>query len=210
MLAYVKDPAEIYRQSFEIIRREAPIDRLPADVASLAVRLIHACGMIDIADSLAFSDDVVESGRHALQEGAPILCDTAMTAAGIIRRHLPAGNEILIASENPASADHAKKMGNTRSAAGVDLWGEQLDGGVVAIGNAPTALFRLVERIDLDGYRPAAILGFPVGFVGAAESKELLAEGSLGVPFITLRGRRGGSAMAAAAVNALLIGEGAA
>ena len=210
MLAYVKDPAEIYRQSFEIIRREAPIDRLPADVASLAVRLIHACGMIDIADSLVFSEDVVESGRKALEGGATILCDTAMTAAGIIRRHLPAGNEILVASENPAAADHARIIGNTRSAAGVDLWGERLDGSVVAIGNAPTALFRLIERIDLDGYRPAVILGFPVGFVGAAESKELLAEGSLGVAFITLRGRRGGSAMAAAAVNALLIGEGAA
>ncbi len=210
MLAYVKDPAEIYRQSFEIIRREASLDHLLPDLASLAVRLIHACGMIDIADSLAFSDGVMESGREALRTGAPILCDTAMTAAGIIRRHLPAENEILVASENPAAADHAESIGNTRSAAGVDLWGERLDGSLVVIGNAPTALFRLIERIDLDGYRPAAILGFPVGFVGAVESKELLAEGSFGVPFITLRGRRGGSAMAAAAVNALLIGEGAA
>jgi len=210
MLAYVKDPAEIYRQSFEIIRREAPIARLPDDIASVVVRLIHACGMTDIAESIAFSDDVVANGRNALEKGAPILCDTAMTAAGIIRRHLPAENEILIASENPAAADHAGKIGNTRSAAAVDLWGERLDGSVVVIGNAPTALFRLLERIDLDGYRPAAILAFPVGFVGAAESKELLAAGALGIAFITLRGRRGGSAMAAAALNALLIGEGAA
>ncbi len=210
MLAYVKDPAEIYRQSFEIIRREAPIARLPADIASLVVRLIHACGMTDIVEGIAFSDDIVVRGRDALQKGASILCDTGMTAAGIIRRHLPAENEIMIASENPAAADHAGKIGNTRSAAGVDLWGERLDGGVVVIGNAPTALFRLIERIDLDGFRPAAILAFPVGFVGAAESKELLAAGDFGIPFITLRGRRGGSAMAAAALNALLIGEGAA
>ena len=140
-----------------------------------------------------------------------MLCDTAMTAAGIIRRHLPARERNRDRRARiRAAAAHAGKIGNTRSAAGVDLWGERLDGGVVVIGNAPTALFRLIERIDLDGYRPAAILAFPVGFVGAAESKELLARRALGIPFITLRGRRGGSAMAAAAVNALLIGEGAA
>ena len=210
MLVYEKNPAEIYRQSFEIIRREAPVERLPEDIATLAVRLIHACGMIDIADNLAFSADVVSSGREALARGAPILCDTSMTAAGIIRRHLPAQNEILAATENDESKVHATAIGNTRSAAGVDLWGERLDGSVVAIGNAPTALFRLIERIDLDGFRPAAILAFPVGFVGASESKDLLAAGTLGIPFVTLKGRRGGSAMAAAAVNALLIGEGAA
>jgi precorrin-8X/cobalt-precorrin-8 methylmutase len=208
MLAYVKDPAEIYRQSFEIIRREAAIGRLPADIAPLAVRLIHACGMIDVANELAFSEDVVSRGRRALSDGVAILCDTAMTAAGIMRRHLPAGNEILVATEDPGAQDRARTIGNTRSAAGVDLWGDRLDGSIVAIGNAPTALFRLIERIDFDGYRPAAILAFPVGFVGAAESKELLATGSWGIPFITLSGRRGGSAMAAAAVNALLIGEG--
>jgi len=209
MLAYEKDPAEIYRQSFEIIRREAAIDRLPADIATLAVRLIHACGMTDIAGDLAFTGDVVASGRQALAQGAPILCDTAMTAAGIIRRHLPAKNEVSVAAENKESKAHAAAIGNTRSAAGVDLWGDRLDGSVVAIGNAPTALFRLIERIDLDGFRPAAILAFPVGFVGASESKALLAAGVLGIPFITLKGRRGGSAIAAAAVNALLIGEGA-
>jgi precorrin-8X/cobalt-precorrin-8 methylmutase len=210
MLAYEKDPAEIYRLSFEIIRREAAIGRLPSDIASLAVRLIHACGMTDIAGQLAFSDDVLTRGREALAKGAPILCDTAMTAAGVIRRHLPANNDVVAGTENPGVGERAKKIGNTRSAAGVDLWGERLDGSVVAIGNAPTALFRLIERIDLDGFRPAAILAFPVGFVGAAESKELLAQGALGIPFLTLRGRRGGSAMAAAAVNGLLIGEGAA
>jgi precorrin-8X/cobalt-precorrin-8 methylmutase len=210
MLAYLKDPAEIYRLSFEIIRREAGIGRLPADIASLAVRLIHACGMPDIVDHLAFSDDVVASGRYALAKGAPILCDTAMTAAGVIRRHLPAGNDVVAGTENPQVVERAREIKNTRSAAGVDLWGERLDGAVVAIGNAPTALFRLIERIDLDGFRPSAILAFPVGFVGAAESKEMLAAGVLGIPYLTLRGRRGGSALAAAAVNALLIGEGAA
>jgi precorrin isomerase len=206
MLAYVKDPEEIYRLSFEIIGREAAIGRLPADVAPLAIRLIHACGMPDIVEQLAFSDDVVGRAREALGRGAPILCDTAMTAAGIIRRHLPADNEVVTGTAHPDVAERARAIGNTRSAAGVELWGERLDGSVVAIGNAPTALFHLIERIDLDGFRPAAILAFPVGFVGAAESKELLAAGALGIPFITLRGRRGGSAMAAAAVNALLIG----
>ena len=206
MLAYVKDPQEIYRLSFEIIGREAGIGRLPADVAPLAIRLIHACGMPDIVEQLAFSDDVVSRAREALGRGAPILCDTPMTAAGIIRRHLPADNDVVTGTEHPDVAERARAIGNTRSAAGVELWGERLDGSVVAIGNAPTALFHLIERIDLDGYRPAAILAFPVGFVGAAESKELLAASGLGIPFITLRGRRGGSAMAAAAVNALLIG----
>ncbi len=206
MLAYVKDPQEIYRLSFEIIGREATIGRLPADVVPLAIRLIHACGMPDIVEQLAFSDDVVGRAREAMGRGAPILCDTAMTAAGIIRRYLPADNEVVTGTEHPDVAERARAIGNTRSAAGVELWGERLDGSVVAIGNAPTALFHLIERIDLDGFRPAAILAFPVGFVGAAESKELLAAGALGIPFITLRGRRGGSAMAAAAVNALLIG----
>lgn len=206
MLAYVKDPDEIYRLSFGIIGRDASLGRLPADIAHLAIRLIHACGMTDIVDQLAFSDDVVARSREALAKGAPIFCDTVMTAAGVIRRYLPAENEVVAGTEHPEAAAHAKKIGNTRSAAGVDLWGERLDGSVVAIGNAPTALFHLIERIDLDGFRPAAILAFPVGFVGAAESKELLAAGALGIPFLTLRGRRGGSAMAAAAVNALLIG----
>ncbi len=204
MLAYVRDPAEIYRLSFETIRREARLDRLPDDVAPLALRLIHACGMPDILEDLVFTPDVAAAGRGALEKGAPILCDTAMTAAGIIRRQLPAGSEVLAGTENPASVAKAAEIGNTRSAAAIDLWGERLDGAVVAIGNAPTALFRLIERIDLDGYRPAAILAFPVGFVGAVESKALLVEAGLGIPYMTLRGRRGGSALAAAAVNALL------
>jgi len=204
MLAYVRDPAEIYQLSFEAIRREARLDRLPDDIVPLALRLIHACGMPDILDDLVFSPDVAAAGRGAIEKGASILCDTAMTAAGIIRRAVPAGCEVLAGTEHPEVAAKAKEIGNTRSAAAVDLWGESLDGAVVAIGNAPTALFRLIERIDLDGYRPAAILAFPVGFVGAAESKSLLVEAGLGIPYVTLRGRRGGSALAAAAVNALM------
>ena len=208
MIAYLRDPAEIYRLSFEMIRREAPIDGLPEEVAGLALRLIHACGLTDILSDLAYSDDVVRAGRAALAAGAPVLCDTAMTAGGIIRRHLPAGNEILAGTENPDTVEAARRIGNTRSAAAVDLWGPRIGGAVIAIGNAPTALFRLIERIDLDGHRPAAILAFPVGFVGAAESKAMLIEAGLGIPFVALRGRRGGSALAAAAVNALLIGDG--
>jgi precorrin-8X/cobalt-precorrin-8 methylmutase len=208
MLVYEKDPDDIYRLSFEIIGREAALGCLPADIAPLAMRLIHACGMTDIVEQLAFSDDVAGKAKAALAKGSSVLCDTSMTAAGIIQRHLPAGNEVVAGTEHPEAVERARAIGNTRSAAGVDLWGERLDGSVVAIGNAPTALFHLIERIDLDGFRPAAILAFPVGFVGAAESKELLAAGALGIPFLTLRGRRGGSAMAAAAVNALLIGAG--
>ena len=208
MHAYLRDPAEIYRLSFETIRREVPIDCLPEDIGGLALRLIHACGMTDILEDLAYSPDVVQAGRAALAGGAPVLCDTAMTAGGIIRRHLPAANEILAGTENPDTAERARRIGNTRSAAAVDLWGYRIEGAVVAIGNAPTALFRLIERIERDGYRPAVILAFPVGFVGAAESKALLIEAGLRIPHITLRGRRGGSALAAAAVNALLIGDG--
>jgi precorrin-8X/cobalt-precorrin-8 methylmutase len=207
MAAYLRDPAEIYRLSFETIRREAPIDRLPKDIAGLALRLIHACGMTDILADLAYSPDVVQAGRAALAAGAPVLCDTAMTAGGIIRRHLPAGNEVLAGTENPNTAEEARRIGNTRSAAAVDLWADRIGGAIVAIGNAPTALFRLMERINLDGHLPAAILAFPVGFVGAAESKALLIEAGFGIPYAALRGRRGGSALAAAAVNALLIGD---
>jgi precorrin-8X/cobalt-precorrin-8 methylmutase len=204
MLAYLRDPAEIYRVSFETIRREAAMDGLPDDIASLATRLIHACGMTDLLIDLVFATDIVAAGRAALFRGAPVLCDTAMTASGIRRRHLPAANEVLAGTENPETAEHARRIGNTRSAAAVDLWADRLDDAIVAIGNAPTALFRLIEQIDLHGYRPAAILAFPVGFVGAAESKTLLIEGDRGIPYVSLRGRRGGSALAAAAVNALL------
>ena len=201
MRAYVKDPAEIYRLSFEAIRREARLDRLPDDIVPLALRLIHACGMPDLLEDLVFSPDVAAAGRGAIEKGAPILCDTAMTAAGIIRRALPAGCEVLAGTEHPEVAAKATEIGNTRSAAAVDLWGESLDGAVVAIGNAPTALFRLLEVIAAGAPRPAAIIGMPVGFVGAAESKEALL--ASGLTAIIVRGRRGGSAMAAAAVNAL-------
>ena len=204
MLAYEKDPAEIYRLSFETIRREARLEKLPEDIVPLVLRLIHACGMPDILDDLVFTSDVMRAGRGAIERGAPVLCDTAMTAAGVIRRTLPGHCEVLAGTENPHAAAKATEIGNTRSAAAVDLWGERLDGAVIAIGNAPTALFRLIERIDLDGYRPATILAFPVGFVGAAESKALLIEAGLGIPYVTLSGRRGGSALAAAAVNALV------
>jgi precorrin-8X/cobalt-precorrin-8 methylmutase len=205
MLAYERNPAEIYRLSFETIRREARLDGLPDDIVPLALRLIHACGMPDILDNLVFSSDVTGAGRSAIDKGAAILCDTAMTAAGIIRRALPERCDVLVGTENPDAVAKAAEIGNTRSAAAVDLWGERLDGAVVAIGNAPTALFRLIERIDLDGYRPAAVLAFPVGFVGAAESKALLIEAGLGIPYVTLSGRRGGSALAAAALNALVL-----
>jgi precorrin-8X/cobalt-precorrin-8 methylmutase len=201
MAAYLRDPAEIYRLSFETIRHEAPVDRLPKDIAGLALRLIHACGMTDILADLAYSADVVQAGRAALVAGAPVLCDSAMTAGGIIRRHLPADNEVLAGTENPDTAEKARRIGNTRSAAAVDLWADRIGGAIVAIGNAPTALFRLMERIDLDGRRPAAILAFPVGFVGAAESKALLIEAGLDIPYVALRGRRGGRARAAAPVK---------
>ncbi len=201
---YLRDPAAIYAESFAIIRREASLDRLPADIAMVAVRLIHACGMTDIVGDLAFSDDLAASARKALNGGAPLLCDSAMVAAGIMRRRLPADNEAICTLADPRVPALAVHLGTTRSAAAVELWADRLAGAVVAIGNAPTALFYLLEGIAAGGRRPAAILAFPVGFVGAAESKQALIDGNDGVPYVTLRGRRGGSAMAAAAVNALL------
>lgn len=207
---YERDPNAIYRESFARIEAEAgaTLARLPEPVARLAVRLIHACGMTDIAQDLAFTPDLPEAARASLAGSAPILCDAAMVAAGIMRRHLPAGVEVVAALDQPGVAELAMKAGTTRSAAAIELLGERVEGAVVAIGNAPTALFRLLELIELDGIRPAAILAFPVGFVGAAESKEALIEADLGVPYITLRGRRGGSSLAAAAVNALILPEG--
>ena len=195
---YVRDPEEIYRRSFAIIRAEADLDALPPGMQVLAVRLIHACGMPDIVGDLAFSDDVAEAGLRALASGAPILVDTDMVAAGIIRSRLAAGNRVV------CTLAAAKARGSTRSAAAVDLWRPHLAGAVVAIGNAPTALFRLLELLRAGAPKPAVILGFPVGFVGAAESKEALIAEPCGTPFATLRGRRGGSALAAAAVNALV------
>ena len=197
---YVRDGAEIYRQSFATIRAEAELDRFPADLAQVVVRMIHACGMTDLARDVACSPGLVGQARAALRGGAPILCDAQMVAAGITRARLPAGNEIVCTLRDPAVAGLAARLGTTRSAAAVDLWGERLDGAVVAIGNAPTALFRLLE-ITTGGPRPAAVIGIPVGFVGAAESKQALA--ASGLPHLVVHGRRGGSAMTVAAVNAV-------
>jgi precorrin-8X/cobalt-precorrin-8 methylmutase len=203
MIDYIRDGDEIYRQSFAIIRAEADLVSLPQDLAHVAVRLIHACGMTDIGRDLAASADAVQAGRAALAQGAPILCDAQMVAQGITRKRLPASNDILCTLNDPAVANIAQSIGNTRSAAALDLWLPHLAGSVVAIGNAPTALFYLLELLDRGAPKPAVILGFPVGFVGAAESKAELENHPRDIPFITLRGRRGGSAIAVAAVNAL-------
>ncbi|KAA3509068.1 precorrin-8X methylmutase [Agrobacterium vitis] len=205
----MRQPAEIYRQSFEIIRREANLDRFPVAMQPLVIRLIHACGMIDLADDIVFSQGAFEAGAAALAAGAPILCDAEMVRYGIIRSLLPAENEVVCMINDVRVRPLAAWAGNTRSAAQVNLWAGQLEGAVVAIGNAPTALFRLLELLDQGAPKPALILGLPVGFVGAAESKAELAANSRGVPFIAVQGRRGGSAMASAAVNALAGGLGA-
>ena len=174
-LRYERDPAAIYAQSFETVRREARLDRFPPGMAQLATRVIHACGMVEVADRLAFSPDAFEAGAAALANGAPVLADCEMVGAGIIRRTLPAGNEVIVTLNDARVPDRAAALGNTRSAAAVELWAEHLDGAVVAIGNAPTALFHLLELLDAGAPKPAVILGFPVGFVGAAESKAELA-----------------------------------
>ncbi len=203
MLDYIRDGNEIYRHSFAIIRAEADLSMLPADLELVAVRLIHACGMTDIVGDLAYSIDAVAAGRAALINGAPILCDAQMVANGVTRKRLPANNAVICTLNDPEVPSIAQSIQNTRSAAAIELWRSQIGGAVVSIGNAPTALFRLLELLDRGMPKPALILGFPVGFVGAAESKAALAENSRGVPFLTIHGRRGGSAMAAAAVNAL-------
>lgn len=200
---YIRDGAAIYRQSFATIRAEADLSAIPDDLKPVAVRVIHACGMVDAAQDLLFSADVGSAARAALRAGAPILCDSEMVAHGVTRARLPADNAVICTLRDPAVPDLAKSIGNTRSAAALDLWGDRLGGSVVAIGNAPTALFYLLEMLAAGAPKPAAILGFPVGFVGAMESKEALAENPFGVPYLAIRGRRGGSAMAAAAVNAL-------
>ncbi|WP_417268958.1 precorrin-8X methylmutase [Celeribacter sp.] len=206
MRPYEKDPAAIYAASFEIVRKEARLDRFDAGMERLAIRLIHACGMVEVADRLAYSANAYAAGHTALANGAPILCDCEMVGAGIIRRYLPADNEVIVTLNDPRTPDHAKAIGNTRSAAAVEFWADHLEGAVVAIGNAPTALFHLLEMIEQGAPIPAVILGFPVGFVGAAESKAELASNSRGCEFVALRGRRGGSAIASAAVNALAVG----
>lgn len=201
---YIRDPDEIYRQSFGIVRAEADLSGVPDDMADLVIRLIHACGMPEIVGDLRWSDDVASAARAALAAGAPVICDAQMVADGVIAARLPAENQILSMIRLPNLAALAKEQGTTRSAAQVELWKPFLPGSVVAIGNAPTALFRLLEVIAEDPSRkPAAILGFPVGFVGAAESKDALDTEPHDVPYATILGRRGGSAMAAAAVNAL-------
>ncbi|MDF0600861.1 precorrin-8X methylmutase [Psychromarinibacter sp. C21-152] len=206
MRPYLKDPAAIYAESFATVRREARLDRFGPGMAQLATRVIHACGMVEVADRLAASDGAFEAGQMALQTGAPVLCDCEMVGAGIIRRALPAENEIVVTLNDRSVAGLARDLDTTRSAAAVELWRDRLDGAVVAIGNAPTALFHLLERLEAGWPRPALILGFPVGFVGAAESKAELAANPRGCGFVALRGRRGGSAMASAAVNALAAG----
>ena len=203
MRPYEKDPAAIYAASFATVRAEANLARFDPAMEAVAVRLIHACGMVEIADRLAQSPDAAAIGQTALRSGAPILCDCEMVASGIIRRTLPAENTVTVTLNHPDTPSLAQNLSTTRSAAAVDLWKPHLKGAIVAIGNAPTGLFHLLERLDQDWPKPALILGFPVGFVGAAESKAELATNPRGAEFIALRGRRGGSAMAAAAVNAL-------
>jgi len=206
MRPYIKEPAAIYVESFATVRREARLERFERGMDALAVRLIHACGMVEVADSLAFSPDAFAVGSAALRAGAPILCDCEMVAAGVIRRNLPTGNEVIVTLNELSVPERAVAIGNTRSAAAVELWRDQIAGAVVAIGNAPTALFHLLELLDQGWPKPAVILGFPVGFVGAAESKAELAGDPRGCEFVALCGRRGGSAMASAAVNALAAG----
>lgn len=203
MLDYIRDGQEIYRRSFAIIRAEADLSRIPADLEKLAVRVAHASGMVDVIKDLGFSAGAGAAGRAALAAGAPILADCRMVADGITRSRLPADNQVICTLNDPSVPELAAKLGNTRSAAALDLWLPHLAGSVVAIGNAPTVLYRLLEMLDEGAPKPALIIGCPVGFVGAAESKDELAANSRGVPYVIVRGRRGGSAMAAAAVNAL-------
>ena len=201
---YLRDPKEIYRQSFSTIRREADLSNFTEDIANIAVRLIHACGMTDIVNDIIYSPDAASSAREALKQGAPVLCDARMVAEGIISSRLPANNEVLCWNKHPECTTLANKMGTTLSAAAVEFWRPQLAGAIVVVGNAPTTLFRLLEVLAEGVEPPAVIFGFPVGFVGAAESKELLVNKCReSIPFMTLSGRRGGSAIAAAAVNAV-------
>src|SRR4051812_5464768 len=199
--AYVRDGAEIYRQSFGIIRAEADLGRFTPAEERVAVRIIHACGMTEIAGDIVMSPAFADNARWALLAGAPILCDSKMVANGITRARLPAGNEVVCTLDDPSVPALAAELGNTRSAAALELWRDRLAGAVVAIGNAPTALFRLLELVEAGGPRPAAVLGIPVGFVGAVESKEALAASDL--EYLVVRGRRGGSGITAAAVNAI-------
>ena len=203
MLDYLRDADEIYRQSFATIRAEADLTRFPADVARVVVRLIHTCGQVDVAEHVAFADDVVTRTSAALRGGARVLCDSSMVAAGITTARLPADNQVVSLVADPRAAEVAARRHTTRSAAAVELWADRLAGAVLAIGNAPTALFRLLELIDEGVPAPAAVLGGPVGFVGSAQSKQELIDRPRGMSYLVVTGRRGGSAMAAAAVNAI-------
>jgi precorrin-8X/cobalt-precorrin-8 methylmutase len=201
--SYLRDGTAIYERSFAIIRAEADLERFSPEEAEIAIRMIHAAGQVTIAEHIQFSPGLVTAARAALKDGAPILCDAEMVAHGVTRARLPANSEVICTLRNRSVPDLAAKLGTTRSAAALELWRDRLKGAVVAIGNAPTALFRLLEMLADGAPKPAAILGIPVGFVGAAESKDALAANALGVPYLIVRGRIGGSAMTAAAVNAL-------
>ncbi|MGW7163725.1 precorrin-8X methylmutase [Streptomyces sp. NPDC054884] len=200
---YEKDGAAIYRRSFATIRAESDLEGLPADVSQVAVRMIHACGMVDLAGDLAYTPSVVARAREALRAGAPVFTDVQMVASGVTRRRLPAANDVLCTLSEPGVPELAARLGTTRTAAALELWRDRLEGSVVAVGNAPTALFRLLEMIEEGAPRPAAVIGAPVGFIGAAESKDALAANTLGLEYLVVRGRRGGSAIAAAALNAI-------
>jgi precorrin-8X/cobalt-precorrin-8 methylmutase len=202
-MTYLRDPDAIYAQSFATIRAEADLAHLPPALHPAAIRMIHACGMVDLAHDIVGDPAIPSAVSTALAAGAPILCDCEMVRAGVIRRNLPATTELVLALNDPTVPDLAKSLGTTRSAAAVELWRPRLAGSIVLIGNAPTALFHLLELIDAGAPHPAAIIAAPVGFVGAAESKALLAEHTASIPFLTVRGRRGGSAIASAALNAL-------
>jgi precorrin-8X/cobalt-precorrin-8 methylmutase len=201
MYEYEKDGAEIYRRSFATIRAETDLAGLPEDVARVAVRMVHACGQVDLVGDLTFSPDVVARAREALDAGAPVLCDAEMVASGVTRRRLPKDNDVVCTLNDPRTPGLAADLGTTRTAAALELWRDRLDGAVVAIGNAPTALFHLLEMVAAGAPRPAAVLGIPVGFIGAVESKDALAASDL--EHLVVRGRRGGSAITAAAVNAI-------
>jgi precorrin-8X/cobalt-precorrin-8 methylmutase len=203
MSGYVRDGAEIYRRSFALIRAEAELDGLDPVMERVVVRMIHACGMVDLAADVAASPGFGDTASAALRAGAPILCDTAMVASGVTRSRLPAGNEVVCTLSDPSVPELAARMGTTRTAAAMELWRDRLGGAVVVVGNAPTALFRLLELVEEGVAPPAAVVGVPVGFIGAAESKAALAEHPAALHHVVVRGRRGGSAIAAAAVNAL-------
>lgn len=200
---YLRDPAAIYARSFEMIRAEADLSQIPENAHAIATRVIHSCGMIDIVDDLIITPDFAPAATKALQSGAPIFVDAEMVRHGIIARQIKAGNEIICTLNDPKARDIGIAMSITRSAAALELWLPKLKGAVVVIGNAPTALFALLEIIDAGAPKPAAIVGFPVGFVGAAESKAALAANPHGIAFATLKGRKGGSAMASSVINAL-------